>query len=746
MKKKEYWKSKVIKSFILIMLFSIILFGQEGSGEPVYQNPEESIDKRVEDLLSRMTLEEKVGQMCQYSGFSDNYEELLKNGRIGSFLNIFGAEQVNKVQRIAVEQTRLGIPVIFGIDVIHGYSTTFPIPLAIASSWDPDIARMAASIAAEEAASDGIHWTFAPMVDIARDPRWGRIAEGSGEDTYLGSMMAKVKVEGFQGKSLGAPNTIVACPKHYVAYGGALGGRDYNTVDISERTLREVYLPPFKAAIVDAGAGTIMSAFNELSGIPTSANYFTLHDILREEWGFEGFVVSDWNSIGELINHGIAGTPEEAAYKAINAGVDMDMMGNIYQVSLDQLVKDGEVSEKAIDDAVRNILRIKFRLGLFENPYIDPELASRIIMSKKNVDMALKVAQKCIVLLKNDNNILPLDKNVKRIAVIGPLADSKDAPLGPWSCIGDSSNVVTVLEGVKSRAPDDCEVLYAKGCQITGASYDGFEEAIKIAKKAEKVILVVGESRDMSGEAASRAYLDLPGIQQDLVEEIYNAGVPVILVLMNGRPLAISWSAENIPSILETWFSGVQAGNAIADIIFGNYNPSAKLPVTFPYTVGQVPIYYNHKNTGRPPSLFSKWNSKYIDAPFTPLYPFGYGLSYTQFEYSNLKVDKKKVKVGGEVTISVDIKNTGSYEGTEVVQLYVNDVVSSVTTPIKELKGFKSVKLKPGEEKTVKFTLNVKQLGIYDVNMQYIVEPGVFEVMVGKSSSDIQLTDSIDVI
>jgi beta-glucosidase len=746
MKIEEYWKSKVIKSFILIILFSIILFGQEGSGEPVYRNPEESIDKRIEDLLGRMTLEEKVGQMCQYSGFSDNYEELLKNGRIGSFLNIFGAEQVNKVQRIAVEQTRFGIPVIFGIDVIHGYSTIFPIPLAIASSWDPDIARMAASIAAEEAASDGIHWTFAPMVDIARDPRWGRIAEGSGEDTYLGSMMAKVKVEGFQGKSLGTPNTIVACPKHYVAYGGALGGRDYNTVDISERTLREVYLPPFKAAIVDAGAGTIMSAFNELSGIPTSANYFTLHDILREEWGFEGFVVSDWNSIGELINHGIAGTPEEAAYKAITAGVDMDMMGNIYQVSLDQLVKDGEVSEKAIDDAVRNILRIKFRLGLFENPYIDPELASRIIMSKKNVDMALKVAQKCIVLLKNDNNILPLDKNVKRIAVIGPLADSKDAPLGPWSCIGDSSNVVTVLEGLKSRAPDDCEVLYAKGCQITEASYDGFEEAIKIAKKAEKVILVVGESRDMSGEAASRAYLDLPGIQRDLVEEIYNTGVQVILVLMNGRPLAISWSAENIPSILETWFSGVQAGNAIADIIFGNYNPSAKLPVTFPYTVGQVPIYYNHKNTGRPPSPLSKWNSKYIDAPFTPLYPFGYGLSYTQFEYSNLKIDKKKVKVGGEVTISVDIKNTGSYEGTEVAQLYVNDVVSNVTTPIKELKGFKSVKLKPGEEKTVKFTLNIEQLGIYDENMQYIVEPGVFEIMVGKSSSDIQLTDSIEVI
>ena len=710
---------------------------------PVYLDPNQPINKRVEDLLRRMTLEEKVGQMCQYSGFSDAFESLVKEGKVSSFLNVQGAENSNRIQKIAVEESRLGIPLIFGLDVIHGYSTIFPIPLGWASSWDPDMVKKAASIAAKEASADGVHWTFAPMVDIARDPRWGRIAEGAGEDPFLGSAMARALVEGYQGTDLADPETIVACPKHYVAYGGAEGGRDYNTVDISDRVLREIYLPPFKAA-VKAGAGTIMSAFNDLSGVPASANPYTLTTILRKEWGFEGFAVSDWNSVGELINHGIAGTPAEAAKEAVDAGVDMDMCGDIYQRSLVQLVKEGWISEKTVNEAVRRILRIKFKLGLFEHPYVDPNRARTVIQSKEHLEVALELARRSIVLLKNEEGLLPLRKDIGSIAVIGPLADNHNEPLGSWSCVGNPKDVVTVLEGVKSRASLNTNVLYAKGCEIEGTSTEGFEDAINKVKKSDVAIVVVGESRDMSGEAASRVSLDLPGVQEELVKAVYETGVPVIEVLMNGRPLSISWSAEHVSAILEAWFLGVQAGNAIADVIFGNYNPSGKLPVTFPRTVGQVPIHYNHKNTGRPPTAV-KWTSKYIDAPHTPLFPFGHGLSYTKFEYSNLQINSKGKGAAQRVEVSVDVKNVGDCKGDEIIQLYLRDVVASVTRPVKELKGFKGITLEPGEKKTVKFTLTLENLSFIGRDMRRIVEPGTFMVMAGKSSEDIQLEGTFTV-
>ena len=711
--------------------------------KPVYLDPNQPVDKRVENLLARMTLEEKVGQMCQCSGFSEECEKLVKEGKVGSFLNVQGAENSNKIQRIAVAQSRLGIPLIFGLDVIHGYSTIFPIPLGWASSWDPDIVRKAASIAAKEAASEGVHWTFAPMVDIARDPRWGRIAEGAGEDPYLGSAVARAIVEGYQGADLADPDTIVACPKHYVAYGGAEGGRDYNTVDISERILREIYLPPFKAA-VDAGAGTIMTAFNDLCGIPASANQYTLTTILREEWEFKGFVVSDWNSVGELIIHGFAGTTEEAAKEAVDAGVDMDMCGNVYQKSLAQLVKEGKVSEKTLDKAVKRILRIKFKLGLFERPYVDPERPRKIMQSKEHVVTALELARRSIVLLKNDDSLLPLRKDIKSVAVIGPLADDRNEPLGSWSCMGNPKDVVTVLEGIRRRVSPKTKVLHSKGCEIDGTSTEGFEDAVNKAKESDVAIVVVGEGRDMSGEAASRASLDLPGVQEEFVEAVYDAGVPVVEVLMNGRPLSVSWSAEHVPAILEAWFLGIQAGNAIADVIFGNSNPSGKLPVTFPRTVGQVPIYYDHKNTGRPPST-DKWSSKYLDVPYTPLFPFGHGLSYTRFEYSNLRIDHKGTGAAEKFEISLDVKNTGNRKGDEIVQLYLRDVVASVTRPIKELKGFKRITLTPGERKTVSFTLTMALLSFIGRDMKRMVEPGTFAVMVGGSSEDIQLTGSFEV-
>ncbi|MEM1848732.1 MAG: beta-glucosidase BglX [Thermofilaceae archaeon] len=715
-----------------------------------YRDPRRPVEERVEDLLRRMTLEEKVGQLCQYSahfGPTEELKELIRKGLVGSLLNITGVERVNEVQRVAVEESRLGIPLLIGLDVIHGYKTVFPIPLALASSWDPEVVRRAAEIAAREASAEGVKWTFAPMLDIARDPRWGRIAEGFGEDPYLASVMAWAAVKGFQGERLSSdPERIAACAKHYVAYGAAEGGRDYNTVDISERTLREVYLPPFKSAVA-AGVATVMSAFNDLCGVPASANEFTLRRVLKGEWGFRGFVVSDWNAVGELIQHGIAADGAEAARLAVEAGVDMDMVSDLYRRHLAELVRRGVVPESLIDEAVRRVLRVKFLLGLFENPYADPERARRVVKCSEHVEAALEIARKCIVLVKNEG-VLPLSKSLRRIAVIGPLADDRDAVLGCWRALGDPGDAVSVLEGVRRKVGSATEVLYAKGCDVSSQDRSGFAEAVEAAKRSDAVVLVVGESADMSGEAASRAHLDLPGVQEELVKTVWEAvggRIPVVMVVMSGRPLTIKWAAEHIPAIVVAWHLGVRAGDAVADVLFGDYNPGGKLPVTWPRAVGQVPIYYNHKRTGRPPSA-ERFTSKYIDEDWRPLFPFGHGLSYTRFEYSDLRVEPEKVEPGGTVTISFELANAGEREGDEVAQLYVRDVVASVTRPVMELKGFKRVTLKPGERRRIVFKLPTQLLAFYGRDMKPRIEAGLYEVMVGSSSADIRLKGSFEVL
>ncbi|OQX94941.1 glycosyl hydrolase [candidate division KSB1 bacterium 4572_119] len=693
----------------------------------------DEIENRIDLLLSKMTLKEKVGQLNQVSGTNKDTDEQIRNGRIGSFLNVVGAAETNRLQRIAVEESRLGIPIIFGLDVIHGYRTIFPIPLASACTWDPELIKRAEQVAAKEAAVSGIHWTFSPMVDIARDPRWGRIAEGHGEDPFLGSVYAKAKVEGFQGKDLSDPKTIVSCPKHFVAYGAAEAGRDYNSVDMSVKMLREIYLPPFKAAL-DAGAGTFMAAFNDLNGVPASANHFTLTDILRHEWDFRGFVVSDWTSILELLSHGIAGTPEEAGIKALKAGVDMDMMSFIYVDRLINLVKKGELSEKLIDEAVRRVLRIKYYLGLFDHPYMDETLKKEILLNKEHLELARDVARKSIVLLKNENQLLPLKKEIKRLAVIGPLADSKSDMLGTWHCQGRSEEVTTVLKAIQSKLPK-VKIKYVKGCAIQDNSKKEFDKAVRETKKADATVLVVGEAEFMSGEAASRTELALPGVQLALVKELIKTGKPVIVVLMNGRPLTIPWIADNASAILEAWFLGTQSGPAIADVLFGDFNPSAKLAISFPRNVGQIPIYYNHKNTGRPPGE-EKFTSKYLDAPVTPLYTFGFGLSYTNFEYRDLTLKTEKINKSGDLIATVKVKNVGDYDGDEVVQLYIKDLVASMSRPVKELKGFKKIHLSAGEEKNVVLKVKASDLGFYDHQSNYFVEPGMFKLFVGSNSVD----------
>jgi len=697
-------------------------------------NSNSDIETKINALLRKMTLDEKIGQMAQYSDMTQRSTALAKEGRLGSLLNVRGAAKYNAIQKIAVEQSRLKIPLIIGNDVIHGYRTIFPIPLAQAASWDPDLVEKAAAVAAKEARAAGTHWTFAPMVDIARDPRWGRTAEGAGEDPYLGAAMARAQVKGFQGDNLANPIKVVACPKHYVAYGAAEGGRDYNTVDISINTLREIYLPPFKAAI-DAGAGTIMSAFNDLNGMSTSANRFTLTDILRGEWKFQGFVISDWTSINELVSHGIAGTPAEAGMKAVNAGVDMDMESGIYTEHLPKLLADGKVTQRTIDEAVRRILRIKFALGLFDKPFIDAKRESSVLLHMDHLQLAREVAGKSIVLLKNAGDLLPLSKEIESIALIGPLADNKADPLGTWACEGRAEDVVTVLEGLKAKV-DPGKIHYSRGCEISGKDTKGFAEAVRFAQEAKVAVVVVGESAPMSGEAASRAYLDLPGVQEDLLKAICATKTPVVAVLMNGRPLAIPWVSENVPAIVEAWHLGIQSGNAIADVLFGDVNPGGKLPATFPRAVGQVPIYYNHKSTGRPASDSNNFTSKYIDAPITPQFPFGFGLSYSKFDYDNLVIRPTKIKSTESVNVSIDVKNLSQHAGDEVVQLYVQDVVASMSRPVKELKGFRRITFQPGETKTVEFTLVASELGFYDESMQYVVEPGVFKVWVGTNSAE----------
>lgn len=738
------------RTWLLVALAAVTLLAP-GAGLARAEEPTQPAsrpdDAQIEAVIQKMTLAEKLGQLTQQWGSEnqdanpavrqkkqDELHALIREGKVGSLLGAHGAEYTNGLQRIAVEESRLGIPLILGNDVIHGYRTIFPIPLGEASTWDPELIAQASSVAAAEAAAAGTHWTFAPMVDVCRDPRWGRIAEGAGEDPYLGAAMAAARVRGFQGDDLAAPETILACAKHYVAYGGAEGGRDYNTVDISERTLREVYLPPFHAA-VDAGVGTIMSAFNEISGVPCSANRHTLTDILREEWGFDGYVVSDWGAVDELTTHGIASDDAQAAEQAIVAGVDMDMCSVFYRTHLGESVQRGTVSEAIIDQAVRRVLRAKFEIGLFDRPYVDPQREKIVILSKEHRALAREVARRSIVLLKNEGRLLPLGDGIGAIAVIGPLADDRWDPLGTWAAVGKPEDVVTVLAGIKSRVGADTEVHYAKGCEILGGSTDGFAEAIQAARKSDVAILVVGESEAMSGEGRSRSSLDLPDGQRQLVQAVHATGVPTVVVLMNGRPLSIGWTAENVPAILETWHLGVECGHAIADVLFGDFNPGGKLPVTVPRTVGQVPIYYAHKNTGRPPTSV-RYTSKYIDVPWTPLFPFGYGLSYTQFEYGDLTVTPAKIGPYGQVTVSVDVKNIGDRAGDEVVQLYIRDLVGSLTRPVKQLRGFRRVTLQPGETTTVSFTLAREHLGFYDRHVEYVVEPGVFQVWAGPNSAE----------
>ena len=700
-----------------------------------------SVEQRVTALLARMTLAEKLGQLQQLDGeangnFRPEHLDLIRKGLLGSTLNVRGAARTNQVQRVAMNESRLKIPVLFGFDVIHGYRTIFPIPLAEAASWDPSLAERSAAVAAQEARDSGVHWTFAPMVDIARDPRWGRITEGAGEDPFLGAAFARARVRGFQGNDYSAPDKVVACAKHWVAYGAAEGGRDYNTTEVSENSLREIYFPPFKAA-VDAGVGTVMSAFNAINGVPATANRFTLTKVLREEWKFDGFVVSDYTSVRELINHGIAANEEEAAALALNAGVEMEMVSRSYNAFGQKLLQERKLSTATIDEAVRRILRIKFRLGLFDRPYADEARESNALLRPDSVRLARDIAARSMVLLKNDRETLPLNKNIGSIAVIGPLADDRGAQLSCWPGDGKEADMITPLAGIKAKVSAQTRVLYAKGADARGDSNAGFQQAVDIAKQSDVAIVVVGETADMVGEAASRSTIDLPGRQLELVQAIHATGKPTVVVLVNGRSLAIEWIAANVPAILESWMGGIHGGDAVADVLFGDVNPGGKLPVTFPRSVGQVPMYYNYLNTGRPPEAENKYTSKYLDLPWTPLFPFGFGLSYTKFKISNLQLSAPRINTNGKLTVSAEVENVGRRVGDEVVQLYIRDPVATMSRPVKELKGFQRVTLQPGEKRRVQFVLDREHLGFWNREMRFVVEPGEFRVMVGASSADV---------
>ncbi|WP_418262699.1 beta-glucosidase BglX [Flavobacterium faecale] len=720
-----------------------------------------NLETRVDSVLKLMTLEEKIGQLNQYNGFweitgptpkegqaAKKYADL-KNGLVGSMLNVKGVKDVRALQKIAVEETRLGIPLIFGFDVIHGYKTISPIPLAEAASWDLSEIKKSAAVAAEEAASVGLNWTFAPMVDIARDARWGRVMEGAGEDPFLGSQIAIARVQGFQGEDLKARNTVLACAKHFAGYGFAESGRDYNTVDIGESTLQNIVFPPFKAAL-DSGVRTFMNSFNELNGIPATGNKFLQRDILKKEWQFDGFVVSDWGSINEMIAHGYAKDSKHAAEIAINAGSDMDMESSAYVEHLAVLVKEGKVKESLIDDAARRILRVKFELGLFDNPYLycDENYEKETIGKPAFQEAVLEMAKKSIVLLKNDKELLPLKKSGLKIVVIGALANDKTSPLGSWRIAADDDTAVSLVEGLQQYKGN--KLSYVKGAdvavgrtqfvwetKINTTDKSGFAEAITAAKGADVVIMNLGEHGLQSGEGRSRTEIGLPGVQQELLEEIYKVNQNIVLVLNNGRPLAIPWADANIPAIVEAWQLGTQSGNAIAQVLYGDYNPSGKLPMTFPRNVGQVPIYYNYKNTGRPelPEADSVFWSHYIDQENTPLYPFGYGLSYSKFEYSNLELSQNSFAGDGLINVSVTVKNTGKYRGKEVVQLYIRDLFASVTRPVKELKGFEMIELQPNESKKVSFVINKKSIEFFTANSKWEAEAGDFKVFVGGSSA-----------
>jgi len=741
-----------MKKIAAITLFMISLFATA---------QQETIDQKVNSLLKKMTIEEKIGQLNQYTGdnsatgpitINPNKQSEIKAGLVGSMLNIIGTKYTKQYQELAM-QSRLKIPLLFGQDVVHGYKTTFPIPLAEAASWDLEAIELAARVAAREASASGIHWTFAPMVDIGRDPRWGRVMEGAGEDTYLGSKIGYARVKGFQGSKLGDLNSVMACVKHFAAYGAAVGGRDYNSVDMSERMLWETYLPPFKAAL-DAGAATFMNSFNDINGIPATGNAYLQRDILKGKWNFQGFVVSDWGSIGEMVAHGYSKDLKAAALSAITAGSDMDMESNAYRYNLAELIKEGKVSVDLIDDAVKRILRKKFELGLFDDPYrySDGKREEKELNNPENRKTALDVAKKSIVLLKNEKQTLPLSKNLKTIAFIGPMVKEYKANMGFWAVDLPDVNydkwVVSQWDGLQNKVGKNTKLLYAKGCEVDGDNKNGFAEAVEKAKQADVVILSIGERHNMSGEAKSRSDIHLPGVQEDLVKAIMATGKPVVVLVNAGRPLVFNWTADNAPAILYTWWLGTEAGNAIADVLFGDYNPSGKLPMTFPREIGQIPIYYNHFSTGRPAANdeATGYVSSYIDLKNSPKFPFGYGLSYTKFNYSDLKLSSVKIKNNESIKVSFQLSNVGKIMGEEVVQLYLQDKFGSVVRPVLELKDFKKIKLNAGESKTIEFIIDKEKLSFYNNKLEWVAESGDFELMIGTSSADVKLKSNFELV
>ena len=736
--------NSVMKRIILFAFLSVLL-SSSCSGRR--ESDLKDVDPRVDSLLRIMTLDEKIGQMVLFTSdwdvtgptIREGYLDDIRSGRCGNIFNAYTVDYIRELQRVAVEESRLGIPLMFGYDVVHGHKTIFPIPLGESCSWDLDLIRRSASAAAAEAAASGLNWTFAPMVDISVDPRWGRVSEGAGEDPYLGSLIAAARVKGFQGEDLADPLTVLACVKHFAAYGAPFGGRDYNTVDMSERQFREFYMPPYKAG-VDAGALSVMTAFNEYDGVPATGNQYLLKDLLKGEWNFQGFVVTDYTSINEMVHHGYARDEAEAGVKAVNAGVDMDLQGEVYFSYLRGLVDSGFVREKTIDNAVRRILNVKAKLGLFDDPYLycDRARENQVVSNPEIKALSRDAARRSMVLLKNEG-CLPFDRG-DRIAVIGELAASRRDLLGSWKAAGEWDDMNSILDAVRAYN-GAANVIYAEGCRKIGSDRSGFSEAMDAVAQADKVLMVIGEDWDWSGEAASRTDIGVPGIQSELLKMIASAGKPVAVVLLNGRPLVLEEESKAADAILEAWYPGTMGAEAVTDIVFGQYNPSGKLTMTFPRSVGQIPLFYYEKNTGRPIYLPNdKYKSKYLDSPNEPLYPFGYGLSYTDFKYSNLILSSPKMKKGHTIDATVTVTNIGSRTGEETVQLYIRDLIGSVTRPVKQLKGFQKLVLAPGESRTVTFTIDDEMLSFWRHDMTFGIEDGDFKVMVGGSSSDLLQT------
>jgi beta-glucosidase len=751
----------MLKKIACLFLFAVSLSASAQKGKP------DKMGEFVAALMQKMTIDEKIGQLnllipggaaVTGSVVSSDVEAKIRKGNVGGLFGIIGADRIRKAQELAVTQSRLKIPLLFGSDVIHGHKTTFPIPLAISCSWDSALIEKSARIAAREATADGLNWAFSPMVDIARDPRWGRIAEGAGEDAFLGSMVARAMVKGYQGNDLRNINSLMACVKHFALYGAAEGGRDYNTVDMSRVRMYNEYMPPYKAA-VDAGVGSVMSSFNVIDGIPATGNKWLLTDLLRKEWGFKGFVVSDYTSLNEMTPHGM-GDLQAVSALSLKAGLDMDMVGEGFLSTLKKSLQEGKITQQEIELACRRILEAKYKLGLFDDPYrgIDATRATEILTPENRI-AAREMAARTFVLLKNDNQLLPLKKS-GNIAVIGPLANSKRNMLGTWSVSGDWQQSVSVIEGIKNVVGNKATILYAKGANIadepefvkrtnalgveidpeTRSADDMLNEAVQVAQESDVVIAIVGEAADMSGEASSRAMINIPESQQALLRALAKTGKKIVLVLFNGRPLTLNWESKNIPAILDVWFGGTEAGNAVADVVFGNYNPSGKLSASFPFSVGQIPVYYNHLNTGRPFPLGEspKFKSNYLDIPNEPLYPFGYGLSYTSFSYSTPTLSRSSISGTEKLELRVTISNTGNYDGEETAQLYTQQLAGSIARPVKELKGFRKVFLKKGESRELVFSIGTNDLKFYNKDLKYVYEPGNYKIFVGPDSGHTQ--------